>query len=167
MEVHTSDTQATKPLRSPWVVAPPPAFFVASFMAGVALARVAPLPLVGASMYALARAIGIGAIVAASVLILSAPVLFLRHRTTIVPHGKARSLIIAGPYRITRNPMYVGLTAAYIGAALVVNLLWPLLFVVLPLWVLQTKTIPFEERSLLAIFGDEYRAYQRRVRRWL
>jgi protein-S-isoprenylcysteine O-methyltransferase Ste14 len=54
--------------------------------------------------------------------------------------------------------MYLGLTVLYIGITFVANVPWPLLFLPLPLWVTQTKTIPFEERTLERIFGDQYAA---------
>jgi protein-S-isoprenylcysteine O-methyltransferase Ste14 len=63
--------------------------------------------------------------------------------------------------------MYLGLTIAYLGVTLLLASAWPLLFLVLPLWVISSKTIPFEEAAMARLFGDEYRAYQRRVRRWL
>lgn len=157
----------SQPHRSPWLLIPPPPLFAAAFLAGVALASAVPLALVPQSVHATTRVLGIALVVAAGLLAVVAPALFLRHRTTIVPHGQARTLITAGPYRLTRNPMYVSLTTAYIGAALIVNVAWPLLLLIAPLAVLQTRVIPFEEATLARVFGDEYRGYQQRVRRWV
>jgi protein-S-isoprenylcysteine O-methyltransferase Ste14 len=166
--MNTHETQpAPEPWRSRWLLIPPPPLFVGSFVAGVQAHRVVPLPLVPASIQAAARTGGVGLVGLAVLLLAAAPALFLHHRTTIVPHRKARSLITAGPYRITRNPMYVGLTLAYVGVALTMNLVWPLLFLMLPLWVLHNKIIPFEEATLARIFGVEYRAFRQRVRRWI
>jgi protein-S-isoprenylcysteine O-methyltransferase Ste14 len=100
-------------------------------------------------------------------LLAPAPALFLLRHTTIIPHADAKTLITGGPYRFTRNPMYLALTIGYVGAALAMNALGPLLLLSVPLWVLEKKTIPFEEANLTRIFGDEYRAYQQRVRRWI
>jgi protein-S-isoprenylcysteine O-methyltransferase Ste14 len=148
-----------------WVLVPPPPLFAAAFFAGTRLDRVAPLLAgLGASPV---RYAGIALIAAGALLIPTAPVLFLLRRTTIVPHGSARTLITAGPYRVTRNPMYLGMTLLYLGIALFTGAVWPLLTLALPLWAMHTKTIPYEEQKLEAIFGDEYRAYARRVRRWL
>lgn len=75
-------------------------------------------------------------------------------------------LVTAGPYAFSRNPMYVGWTALYLGVALVVNSVW--LFAVLPgvagacHWIVRR-----EERSLEREFGAAYRAYRRDVRRYL
>jgi len=63
--------------------------------------------------------------------------------------------------------MYVAVTAAYVGVALVLNMIWPLLLLGLPLWIIHAKVIPREEWALTQAFGDDYRAYQKRVRRWL
>ena len=63
--------------------------------------------------------LGIGAALAATCL-----ALFVRRRTTIVPHGRATALVTSGPYRLTRNPMYVSLTCFGVGVAVATNVLW-------------------------------------------
>lgn len=76
------------------------------------------------------------------------------------------ALVTTGPYRYSRNPMYVGWTAVYLGVALVVNTTW--LLVGLPVVLVAThREIRWEERSLDRAFGAEYRAYRRIVRRYL
>jgi protein-S-isoprenylcysteine O-methyltransferase Ste14 len=152
---------------SPWMLLPPPFLFVIPLIVGLELGRVWRMPIAPKSLADVVRVLG-GALLAAGVaLILSPPVFFALNRTTILPHGRARKLITAGPFRITRNPMYLGMTCFYLGATLWMNTLWPLALLVLPLWIISTKTIPFEEATLTRVFGDEYRAYQKRVRRWL
>jgi protein-S-isoprenylcysteine O-methyltransferase Ste14 len=128
---------------------------------------VVPLAIAPLAFAPAARVLGLALIVLGVAVLVPAPLLFLRYRTTIVPHREASALITGGPYRISRNPMYLGLTLGYVGLALVVNQLWPLLLLALPLWVMQTKIIPIEEARMLGVFGDEYRAYCQRVRRWL
>ncbi|UTF55172.1 methyltransferase family protein [Natronosalvus rutilus] len=80
--------------------------------------------------------------------------------------GKPTALVTTGPYAFSRNPMYVGWTALYLGIALLLNTAW--LLVVLPV-VLSTVhlVVRREERSLEREFGDVYRAYRRDVRRYL
>jgi protein-S-isoprenylcysteine O-methyltransferase Ste14 len=131
------------------------------------LNRAAALPVAPSALADTARGVGLLVIGAAGLMIASAAILFALRRTTIVPHRHASALIVVGPYRFTRNPMYVGLTALCVGAALVVNTSWPLLLVIAPLWLLHAKTIPFEENTMERAFGDDYREYCRRVRRWL
>lgn len=152
--------------RSAWVVVPPPPLFAVSFVAGVQLGRLVTLR-VPDGWAPLSHAIGIAIVAAGAALLLPAPLMFAWRRTTIVPHRAARSLVTTGPYRVTRNPMYVALTMFYLGAALAVDQLVALPFLAFPLWVLAKKTIPFEEATLDRAFGEDYRAYCTRVRRWL
>ena len=160
-------TTTAEPRRSFWLYVPPPPLFVATFLASVLVGRLVHPVVVPASVAPLAWGLGLASLGAAGGLLVSACLLFLRRRTTIIPFGAARTLVTAGPYRVTRNPMYLGLVTAYVGAALIANAVWPLVFLALPVWVLQRRVIPFEERTLAQIFGDDYRAYQQRVRRWI
>lgn len=155
------------PRRSFWVVLAPPPTFVLAFVAGLQLGRVAPLRLVPEALQGIGRGLGIAVIVLGAAILMPAPALFALRRTTIVPHRSSRSLVTSGPYRVTRNPMYLGLTTLYLGATLVANAVWPLLFLLAPLWILQAEVIPFEEANLERAFGNEYRAYRGRVRRWI
>jgi protein-S-isoprenylcysteine O-methyltransferase Ste14 len=86
----------------------------------------------------------------------------------ILPWSEAHStLVAAGPFRFTRNPMYFGLVTCGIGAALLEGtwLMWlvPIIVFVLDNFVI----IPYEEASMERAYGDSYRAYKARVRRWL
>ena len=152
--------------RSPWVIVPPPPLFVLSFVLGAQLGRLLTLH-VPDDWAPFTHAIGIAIVAGGAALLLPAPLMFLWRRTTLVPHRAARSLVTTGPYRVTRNPMYVALTALYVGASLALDQLVALPFLAFPLWVLATKTIPFEEATMERAFGDEFRAYCTRVRRWL
>ena len=156
-------------MRSPWLFVPPPLLFVGSFITALALGRVVPVPLVPAAAAPILRGGGIAVIaVAAAGLMVPALGWFIYRRTTLVPQsGHARVLVAAGPFRVTRNPMYLGLAVAYVGATLVANIAWPLALLLLPLWVMNARVIPYEESTLSRIFGDDYRAYQQRVRRWI
>lgn len=153
--------------RRGWVVVPPPPLFAFAFAGGMWLNRAVPLPVAPSAFADIARGVGGFVIGAAALMIASAAILFALRRTTIVPHRHASALIVVGPYRFTRNPMYVGLTALCVGAALVANTSWPLLLVLAPVWLLHAKTIPFEETTMERAFGDDYREYCRLVRRWL
>jgi protein-S-isoprenylcysteine O-methyltransferase Ste14 len=92
---------------------------------------------------------------------------FLTRRTTLNPFASSSRLFVSGPYRFSRNPMYLGLLVAYLGGCVLAQSLWPLLLLVLPLSVLDRVVIPFEEASLRATFGADYDAYCARVGRWL
>jgi protein-S-isoprenylcysteine O-methyltransferase Ste14 len=90
-----------------------------------------------------------------------------RARTEINPMRPTTALVTTGPFRYTRNPLYVSLTGLYSGVALLLNALWPLLLVPVVLLVVQRGVIEREEAYLERKFGDAYRAYRARVRRWL
>jgi protein-S-isoprenylcysteine O-methyltransferase Ste14 len=93
--------------------------------------------------------------------------LFARHETGLLPGQATRAMIEEGPYRLSRNPLYVGLLALYLGVALLVPTFWGLVLfpaaVLLVLW----GAIRPEERFLHQRFGETYAVYTRRVRRWL
>ena len=92
---------------------------------------------------------------------------FRRAGTTVLPFRSAAAMVRDGPYRFTRNPMYVGMTLAYVGLALVFNTMWPVVALPLVLVALVRLVISREEEYLEAVFGDEYLGYKRDVRRWL
>lgn len=96
-----------------------------------------------------------------------AAVLFKRAQTGIVPFSPATYLVLGGPYLWTRNPMYVGMALSLLGAAVALASLAP--FFVLPLFVLviNYRFVAAEEHMLEEAFGEAYREYKARVRRWL
>ena len=146
------------------IVVPPPLIYVAFFLVGVGLQRYVPAP---------PLPIGIGRVLSA-VLVLSWLLLttwslrrFWASGTSIVPIRPTTALVIEGPYRYTRNPMYLGLLFLYLGVACWFRLLWPFLLAPVLVWVIGMSVIGREERYLTRKFGDEYRRYQAHVRRWL
>ena len=92
---------------------------------------------------------------------------FRKARTTTVPGERSSRFVTWGPYRFTRNPMYVGLVVAYVGEALILRQIWPLLLLPLVVAYVNWVVIPVEEGKLTEVFGDKYRGYQARTRRWL
>jgi protein-S-isoprenylcysteine O-methyltransferase Ste14 len=93
--------------------------------------------------------------------------LFARHRTGLLPGQATEAMIAEGPYRLSRNPLYVGMLALYLGIALLGPTFWGLaLFPAAVGLVLWGAILP-EERFLHARFGEPYDAYRARVRRWL
>jgi protein-S-isoprenylcysteine O-methyltransferase Ste14 len=157
----------TAPLQNAGVKFPPPFLFVIAFLAGVAIDRwIAPLSLAGARSRPLIAA-GWLMLLAGLAVTLWGLATFRMARTAIIPNRPARTIVASGPYRFSRNPMYVGVTALYVGLALLVNDAWPLLLLPLVLAALYTFVIRREERYLSSAFGTEYQEYCRRVRRWL
>lgn len=78
-----------------------------------------------------------------------------------------RAVVTTGPYTFSRNPMYVSMILVYAGIALIVNTIWPLAFLPVALAALHYGVTRREERYLEKLFGDWYRQYRARVRRWL
>jgi protein-S-isoprenylcysteine O-methyltransferase Ste14 len=94
-------------------------------------------------------------------------IIFHRARTTTVPGQTSVKLVTWGPYQFTRNPMYVGLTLAYLGEAGLLKHIWPVVLLPLVIAYLNWTVIPVEEARLSEVFQDEYDRYRARVRRWI
>src|SRR5688500_18817782 len=93
---------------------------------------------------------------------------FRKAKTTVLPAGRPTTAIVEnGPYRFTRNPMYVAMACAYVGLAVLLNNVWALVLLPIVLVVVDRAVIRREERYLTAKFGQPYREYCARVRRWL
>ena len=100
-------------------------------------------------------------------LMLLAGGMFRRAGTSVRPWEASSTLVTEGPYRKTRNPMYVGMTLIYIGLAIALHSIIALVLMIVVGIVMQTHVVAREERYLESRFGDDYRAYRQRVRRWL
>ena len=147
------------------LLVPVPWVFVLGYLLGAAIELVRHSVPAGAfpgAGFIGAVVFAIGAVIAGSGL-----VTFRKARTTTVPGEKSAQLVTWGPYRFTRNPMYVGLTVAYLGEALILRQIWPLLFLPLVLAYVNWVVIPLEETRLLEVFGADYDRYRARVRRWI
>jgi protein-S-isoprenylcysteine O-methyltransferase Ste14 len=87
--------------------------------------------------------------------------------TAVRPFEPSSALVEAGPYRFTRNPMYLGMLLALIGIWLLLGSLGPLLVLPAFFWLIRTRFVLPEEAHLERHFGQRYRDYRCRVRRWL
>ena len=88
-------------------------------------------------------------------------------QTTIRPGEVPRHLMTDGPFRFSRNPIYFGMVLLLAGQATVLGSLGPWVMIPLFIWIIRRNIIPVEEAILSGTFGDEYRQYQDRVRRWV
>lgn len=145
----------------------PPFIYAGLFALGYAIHVLVPVHLWPGAMPAVARAVAWILIVAWLGLSGSAVFLFRRAGTTPNPMRPTTAIVMHGPYRFTRNPMYVSLVALYIGATFFVNSVWPLVLLPVVVGLVQRQVIVQEEAYLEAKFGEEYRAYKTRVRRWI
>ncbi|HKV52154.1 MAG TPA: isoprenylcysteine carboxylmethyltransferase family protein [Gemmatimonadaceae bacterium] len=87
--------------------------------------------------------------------------------TNIDPNQPALALVTTGPFRYTRNPLYLANVIIYLGTTLVVDALWPFVLLVPLVALLEWGVIRREERYLTRLFGAPYDAYRHRVRRWI
>jgi len=92
---------------------------------------------------------------------------FKRAKTGIVPFSKSTTLVTGGIYRFTRNPMYLGMVVFLAGLALKLGSLGAWIPIPVFIAIIQHQFIRNEETFLSAIYGDAFRAYQEKVRRWL
>ncbi len=93
---------------------------------------------------------------------------FARAGTEVIPVSKKNSvLVVSGPFKFTRNPMYLGMLVAMTGLAIVIGTVSVLVSVIVYFLFVNFISIPYEEAKMERQFGDDYRAYKRRVRRWI
>lgn len=145
---------------------PPPFVFLGFALLGVALRYlVTPLWLPADRIVTITT--GIAAILAALGLLIAARNLFARTGQNPRPWTPSPELVLAGPYRYTRNPMYVGMTLFQLGLGLTFDNLWIILFAPVALVVVHNIAVLPEERYLTAKFGESYTAYRGKVRRYI
>jgi protein-S-isoprenylcysteine O-methyltransferase Ste14 len=147
------------------VIVRPPIAWAVAVVAGLALNWLTPLPFVPVSV----PAGWLGAIVFVLALALVAWAFTTMTRAgSNVPTDRPTTMIVdTGPYRLTRNPIYLGMMVGLIGLAIALDNLWLLLALVPFALVIRYGVVAREEAYLGRKFGDIYRGYRARVRRWL
>ena len=146
---------------NPGVIAPPPLIYLAGLAIGFALDRFWPLDF---DRYLPAGIVLIGLGIALMAIGIRE---FKRAKTDFLPIRPTVRIITTGPFRVTRNPLYLAMTLIYAGIGAAFGILWVFILLVPVLAVMHYGVIAREERYLERKFGDEYLAYKRRVRRWL
>lgn len=151
---------------TPSILAPPPILFFACLLVGWGLGFVFPFEpfelgfnfrlIAGCVLYLVAIAFAI-------------PALIVMHRfnTPAEPWKPTVRIVSAGPFRFTRNPIYVALLLVLAGIAVQTASGWLMLLVPVLFFLLDIGVVRAEERYLTQKFGDEYLAYVRKVRRWI
>jgi len=142
----------------------PPLVYGGAFVMGLLLHLMLPLHVLPTT---LARGIGVVCVLVSFPLALMTLRALSRAHTPVDPMKPTTALVTDGPFRYSRNPIYVALTVLYLGVAFLVNALWVLLLVVPVLVVIRYGVIAREEAYLIRNFGDAYRQYTAQVRRWL
>jgi len=145
---------------------PPPLIFVSALVTGLLLDRFGR-----AFAWPVDRALGVAAgvvfVALGLSLIASARLLFWKTGQSPMPWKPSPSLIAAGPYRFTRNPMYLGATCILLGIGGLTNDAWIDLLAPLALVIVHVVVVRPEERYLRERFGETYDSYAARVRRYL
>ncbi len=111
--------------------------------------------------------LGVPLIIFGACLNIWADSLFKKRNTPVKPMEMPVSFVTDGPFRISRHPMYLGMAAILLGFAVVLGSILPFAFPILFVAFMERLFIPLEEANLERAFGEEYRAYKKRVRRWI
>ena len=149
---------------NPGVIAPPPLIYLVGLLAGFVLGRALRTP---ALRRPRTRIVGAALASAGLSLMRNFFVSFKRADTPINPARSARTLVVEGPYRFTRNPAYLGMALLYSGIALMRGAVGPLLTLPAVIGVIDRGVIAREEGYLSERFGEPYLEYCTRVRRWV
>ena len=143
---------------------PPPLVYAAPLAAAWAVDRLLPWRM-PASRWRTGA--GVALVVAGQAISAAGAMTFRNARTPVIPGRSATTMVTSGPYVYTRNPMYLGMTVAYVGGSLVLGTWWAP--VVLPAVVafVDRNVIRREETYLRSRFGEEYDEFSRHTRRWI
>jgi protein-S-isoprenylcysteine O-methyltransferase Ste14 len=152
-----------RPNSLPW----PPIIYLAGIAVSALLNVFYPLPWFGQPLSGILLVLGWLMIAAFVALNISAIRAMRRAGTTVRPDRGTNHLVTDGPFSFTRNPLYLAGTMLVLGIGLVSGIVWFLLFAFLAAFTVQKLAIEREERHLQAQFGETYRDYAGRVRRWI
>jgi protein-S-isoprenylcysteine O-methyltransferase Ste14 len=148
------------------VIALPPLIFLGFLAAATVLEAILPLSIPVA--HSLARYVaGVALAAGGFIMIAMGTRRFAAAGTNVPPTLPTTALVVDGIYRRTRNPLYLGTTLVYLGLSVAAESLWAIGLVVPLLSVINVGVVRREERYLERKFGDAYRAYKARVRRWI
>jgi protein-S-isoprenylcysteine O-methyltransferase Ste14 len=142
----------------------PPVYFFAAIVAMVGLHYLIPIKTVLSPPLSY---VGVLVVVLGVASTLWAVSRFIKAGTPYIPFEQSTALITRGLYRVTRNPMYLGLVIALTGIAILLGTASPFFVIPVFFWFIQRTFVQREERFLENLFGQEYLAYKARVRRWL
>lgn len=150
------------------VIAPPPLIYLGFLVAGFGFGYRWPLAIIADGIPTAVRA-GLGAVLAILGIVIAVAGFrqFRKAGTNVRPDQPTTALVTSGVYRYSRNPLYLALTLVYAGIAVAADNLWALAFLLPALVVMRYGVIAREEVYLERKFGDDYRRFKARVRRWL
>ncbi len=143
---------------------PPPLVFLAYLAGALVLNWILPFPEPWAGIL---RIVGGAGVLTGFVLGATAIAAMMRAHTSPDPHRPTTRLVTEGPYRFTRNPIYLGFLLISVGFTLVAGTLWGFLLSPVLIWAVTAIVIRAEEGYLATRFGGVYRAHMDRARRWI
>lgn len=146
------------------VIAPPPLIYLGGLIAGFAIQARLPLPLLLPK--GLRRLLGSLLLGGAIALIVGAMRRFQQAKTSYHPDEPTTTLISEGPYRLTRNPLYLSLTMLYTAIALFGDAFWVMALLPVIVRIMNCGVIEREEHYMERKFGGQYRQYKERTPRW-
>lgn len=156
MAANTKDTAG--------VIAPPPFIYLGFLLVGFLFDYFLPLPLVPDNVQYLVG----GVLIVGGLIPLSLAIWMFHKAGTNIPTRKPTTAVVkTGPYRFTRNPIYLGMTTVYGGIAFAADSVWVLALLLPLLLIMHYGVILREERYLEGKFGEDYRQYKVSVRRWV
>ncbi|MEC4677007.1 MAG: isoprenylcysteine carboxylmethyltransferase family protein [Nitrospirota bacterium] len=148
------------------VIAPPPLIFAALLILGLLIHRAFPVRFLP-DMYAVRQAVGIFLLIVPTVLSVLSLITLWKRNTTVGFNKPTAEIVNDGPFRFTRNPLYVSLLLFYCGIAVLLNSLWFILLLPVMFVVIDRGVVRREEKYLEQKFGEEYLRYKKSVRRWI
>jgi len=146
---------------------PVPWVFLIPYLVGVGIQFIVPLTISSVVLLTITQVLSILLLVVGVTLAAWAQWLFRKEHTTTDPNQTSTRLITWGPYRFSRNPMYIGLFLIFIGISGIFTLFWSLILLLFVVYYLNWIVIPVEEKQLRKNFGEAYEQYCERVRRWI
>ncbi len=142
----------------------PPHYFLGAMLLAVILHFLLPVSQILIFPW---RLLGLAPLVIGIVLNLLADQAFKKHNTTVKPFEESSALVTDGVFKITRNPMYLGIVLILFGVAMLLGSAAPFAVVLLLAVLLDRVFIAPEEQKLEDTFGERFQHYRRRVRRWI
>lgn len=146
------------------VIVLPPLIYGVALVLGSVIHFLLPISILPSSP---GRWLGVPLILAAGLIVASAFRALGRARTAFDVRQPTTTIVTDGPFRYSRNPMYLSLTLLYLGLAVLINSLWILLLILPVLSVIQNGVVKREEQYLERKFGEAYLRYRAQVRRWI
>jgi protein-S-isoprenylcysteine O-methyltransferase Ste14 len=149
------------------VIARPPLLYLACLLLGLALDRMLPLPLILPEAALIRWTVGGGLILIGVAIVAAGVRNFSRAATPVPSNQPVRALVTTGIHGWSRNPIYVGMLLLYAGIGMAARSPWVLVLALPLVVILRYGVVAREETYLEQRFGDAYRDYKARVRRWL